>query len=83
MENNENKKSFEELADEALDKVAGGDDTLDFDAVIAFGTQFPPNNCYRCKYFTTPQCCYYPTGPVGAMDAGLAPSATCPGLAVK
>ena len=82
MENNENKKSFKELADEALDKVAGGDD-LDLDAVIAFAAQFPLNNCYCCKYFTTPQCLYYPTGPVGAMDAGLAPSATCPGLAAK
>lgn len=88
MENNENKKSFEALADEALadealDAVAGGADTPAFDTVAEFGAQFPRNNCDRCMYAATPQCCYYPMGPVGAMLAGLAPSATCPGLAVK
>ena len=76
----ENKKSFEELADEALDAVAGGERS---DYISEFASQFPRNNCDRCMYASTPQCCYYPTGAVGAMDAGLAPSATCPGLAVK
>ena len=80
MENNESKKGFEELADEALDAVAGGDLS---DFLGEFASQFPWNNCDRCMYASTPQCCYYPTGAVGAMMARLAPSATCPGLAVK
>ena len=68
----ENKKSFEELADEALDTVAGGERS---DYISEFASQFPRNNCDRCMYASTPA--------VGAMMARLAPSATCPGLAVK
>ena len=64
MDNSENKKSYEELADEALDKVAGGsdDDGLedgyvgcsycsrlhDFSVDTYYGPSGPVNLCREC-----------------------------------
>ena len=42
MENSENKKTPEELADEALDKVAGGE---------WVGVPFVNNNCKSCRHY--------------------------------
>ena len=54
MENSENKKTPEELADEALDKVAGGE----------YGGDFVVLNCRSCRHHNND--CPYGT-PLGAV----------------
>ena len=71
MNNNENKKSSEELSDEALDAVAGGEMSY-YDRAT-----FHLNNCQHCKYIVA-QCPH--GGPEGASQAGLSGSSTCPWL---
>ena len=78
MENNGNKMTPEELADEALDQVAGGgvlpEDGADFMMIASFRV----NNCQRCKYHHSDfsQC------PYGGIDGGFHAmvDGTCPGL---
>ena len=79
MENSGNKKAPEELTDEMLDKITGGADTPDKDAILAWAMQFGMNNCLRCKGMTTSQCSYY-HGPVDVYLMGLKASDTCPGF---
>lgn len=52
MNNNENKKVSEELADEALDKVAGGMTASELMEYINFVKQFRNNsNCDNCRSY--------------------------------
>ena len=75
MENSENKKTPEELADEALDKVAGGlEDGVDYTLRVVFIMY----NCQRCKFHHSDfsQC------PYGGIDGGFKAMVdqTCPGF---
>ena len=57
MENSENKKTLEELADEALDKVAGGITDDGFFEIISFRNNFiSRNNCTSCGSYYRSNC---------------------------
>ena len=82
MNNNEHRKTPEELTEEMLDAVAGGAGgavALDRDAILAWTKQFALNNCVRCSRLLTGSC-YYSQGPLAAYLDGTDASGTCPGL---
>ncbi len=79
MNNNENRKTPEELTEEMLDAVSGGDGAIDQDPAIAWAVKFGINNCMRCTRMLTGSCCYR-RGPVDVYETGMDASGTCPGL---
>ena len=75
MENNENKKTPEELPDEALDKVAGGGGHIS--TTPQWVAAFVRNNCYSCRHYKNYETdCPYGTPLDAVSELGSAPQ--CP-----
>ena len=83
MNDNENKKSNEELTDEELDKVAGGDGWIDideYDKMCTYAKAFMDRNCKRCSIMNSDICLLWLDDKVFYDMFGGDPNAKCPNL---